>query len=38
MNPRNYYMYFFGGVDENGNQRSTIQGGQLQDLDFEQAR
>lgn len=36
-NPKNYYMYFFGGVDENGEQRSTIQGGQLMDLDFEQA-
>ncbi|MBR0037071.1 MAG: hypothetical protein IJP70_05465 [Bacteroidales bacterium] len=37
-NPKNYFMYFFGGIDENGNQRSTIQGGQLQDLTFEQAR
>ena len=38
MNPKNYWMYFFGGVDENGQPQTNIFGGQLSKLAFDKRR
>lgn len=38
MNEKNYWMYFFGGVDADGKQQSSIFGGQLINLTFEKER
>lgn len=38
MNNDNYWMYFFGGVDADGNQKTDIFGGQLQTLTFDKLR
>ncbi len=37
-NPADYRIYFFGGTDGTGAKRSTIQGGQLTDLAFDQKK
>lgn len=38
MNPSNYWMYFFGGVDEKGQQQANVFGGQLTSLTFDKIR
>lgn len=38
MNPKNYWMYFIGGVDGNSNPQTNIFGGQLSKLTFDKLR
>ena len=38
LNPNNYWMYFFGGVDSEGKQQANIFGGQLMTLVFDKIK
>ena len=38
LNPNNYWMYFFGGIDSEGKQQANIFGGQLMTLVFDKIK